>query len=233
MMDQFVNDPANKVKVGTNTANFGECVGLVQKWFATVGAPFFYGNAVNLYANAPSNAYSKGTTWPAPRGAAAIFGAPYGYNASTKAYDGHTALSLGDGQLFEQNANPDGSVPHIHNYGATAPKGYIGYILPNNYQEGEAMIQDSDNEFWRWNKLFKAIRGRQASRAEFQAAAVGHTWLNAMEILSDNPEADAAEHAQEVGQVAVRDNWNQQITDLKNELAAGATVLKPGTYKVN
>lgn len=81
------------------------------------------------------------------------------------------------------------------------------------------MINDADNEYGRWNKLFMQIRGRNATRAEFRAAAVGQTWLRAMEILSDNPEADRAQEAQNEGQIAIRDKWRTQIHDLQTQVA--------------
>lgn len=82
----------------------------------------------------------------------------------------------------------------------------------------EPMIADADNEYWRWNKLAFQIRGRNFSRDEFRAAAVGRNWLNAMEILSDDGEADRATQAQQVGLVAVNDNWQGQIGNLTNQL---------------
>jgi len=74
---------------------------------------------------------------------------------------------------------------------STSPKTYITY---NTIKEGdEKMINDADNEYYRWNKLATQIRGRDLfSRQEFRNAAVGRTWLAAMEILSDDKEANVA-----------------------------------------
>lgn len=103
----------------------------------------------------------------------------------------------------------------------------------NNTQGAIPMVNDADNEYWRWNKLFLQIRGRNATREEFRAHAVGKNWLTAMEILSDDPEADRALQAQNVGAVAVRDNWEKQITDLQKALqdchAAGSGGIDQGT----
>ena len=85
---------------------------------------------------------------------------------------------------------------------------------------GIPMINDADNEYWRWNKLFYQIRGRNASRQEFKNAAVGRNWLTAMEILSDDGEADQATHAQNIGQIAVKDNWEGQIVGLVRDKTA-------------
>jgi len=81
----------------------------------------------------------------------------------------------------------------------------------------DEMVQDTDNEYGRWRKAFYQIRGRDANRQEFNNAAVGRTWLNALEILSDDPEADSSTNNQEVGKVAVQDNWQGQIYDLQNK----------------
>lgn len=95
----------------------------------------------------------------------------------------------------------------------------------NNYVDWEAlikggeMVNDTDNEFGRWNKLFTQIRGRAATRAEFRQAAAGKTWLRAMEILSDDVEADKAQKAQVVGQLALKDDWQGQIGTLKGKVA--------------
>jgi hypothetical protein len=100
-----------------------------------------------------------------------------------------------------------------------ASAGLLGYLRPKQLTEGdEPMITDQDNEYWRWNKLGYQIRGRNFARAEFQASAVGQTWLRAMEILSDDAEADAATAAQELGQLATRDNWQGQIYGLEDSL---------------
>lgn len=60
--------------------------------------------------------------------------------------------------------------------------------------KGEDMIQDSDNEYARFEKLGQQVRGRSLTRDEFKAVAVGNTWLHVIETLSDDSEADA--HAQ-------------------------------------
>lgn len=83
---------------------------------------------------------------------------------------------------------------------------------------GEEMIQDTDQEYSRWRQLAYQIRGRALSRDEFRQSAVGKTWLNTIEILSDDAEAHIATHAQEVGQVAVRDDWEGQINGLLKQL---------------
>lgn len=112
-----------------------------------------------------------------------------------------------------------------------------GQVLDNlpkfNAQGEEDMINDVDNEYGRWNKLFYQIRGRNASRDEFRQSAVGQNWLHAMEILSDDAEADNATHAQDVGQVAVRDAWDQQIHTLQDQLKASQESVTSANDQLN
>ena len=90
----------------------------------------------------------------------------------------------------------------------------IGLLRPIRYEVD--MINDLDNEYGRWHQLGLLIRGRALSREEFRAAAVGRTWLQAIEILMDNSEAMTVQQWQNVGAVAVRDKWDQQIYDLQD-----------------
>ena len=140
---------------------------------------------------------------------------------------GHAAIYR-DGKVWSSplaaKATPDvwNSIQEVERrYGVT----YVGWtedvngelVLKN--EEDEMPIPDLDNYYWRYGqKLASQIRGRQLSREEFQQHLVGQTDLRAIEILSDDPEADAAQHAQEVGQLALQDNWQQQIYDLQKAL---------------
>lgn len=130
--------------------------------------------------------------------------------------EGHISIYLaptGSGFIsFDQNW-PVGSAPKMVSHNWT---NVLGILRPIT-QEDE-MISDADNEYGRWNKLFMQIRGRNASRDEFRAAAVGQTWLHAMETLSDNAEADQATQWQNVGQVATRDDWAGQIAGLQKQV---------------
>jgi hypothetical protein len=139
------------------------------------------------------------------------------WNENVGSGDGHISIYLyataGGFVSFDQNW-PLGSAPKkvIHTWANV-----LGFIRPIT-QEDEPMIADVDNEFGRWNKLAYQIRGRSMSREEFRQAAVGRTWLQAMEILSDSAESDAATNAQNVGQVAIRDQWDQQIYGLQAQV---------------
>lgn len=84
-----------------------------------------------------------------------------------------------------------------------------------------ATIPDQDNYYWRYGQdLAMRLRGRQLSRDEFRKYIVGQTDLRAIEILSDDPEAQTVQHWQDVGQVAVRDKWDEQIYTLLDQLKA-------------
>lgn len=135
---------------------------------------------------------------------------------------GHVAIAVSANtnsfQSFDQNWDTanyhDGQgnpicrlVNHNYNY-------VIGWLRPKSTNQGEDMIQDKDNEYGRWNKLAVQIRGRDSfSREEFRQAAVGRTWLQAMEILSDDAEADDNARRAKIGGTAIRDNWEKQIHD--------------------
>lgn len=143
-LNDFIAKFTNVSGVGNTAANVGQCVGLVEVWFAMLLDPQVWGNAIDLYNNAPTSAYIKATAWPAPAGAAVTFGAPFGH-LPDGTYAGHTGISLGDARIFQQN-DPEGSTPHIKNYGGSRPNGYIGYILPKNFNanpEGEQDVIDN------------------------------------------------------------------------------------------
>lgn len=105
----------------------------------------------------------------------------------------------------------------------------------------EEMIQDTDNEYARWARTSMSLRARMngdnltpLTRQEFRDHAVGLTWLHALEILEDDPEADNALETLRQGSIARRDNWpgqidganaqiktlQAQIADLQKQLAA-------------
>jgi len=88
---------------------------------------------------------------------------------------------------------------------------------PTNNEEPD-MVHDTDNEYGRWAKLGRQIRGRDLSREEFRRAAVGLSWLRAMEILSDSQESDANADYAAWGRPAKNDNWPGQIQALAGQL---------------
>jgi len=94
----------------------------------------------------------------------------------------------------------------------------VGQVLQG---EQDMPIPDADNYYWRYGQdLAMRLRGRQLSRDEFRKYIVGQTDLRAVEILSDDPEATTAQNWQNVGQIAVRDKWDQQIYTLLDQVKA-------------
>jgi len=107
--------------------------------------------------------------------------------------------------------------------------GYAGRIDPVQYIElngGDDMpIPNADNYYGRYRKAMQYIRGRDMSRDEFNANFVGHTDLNMLEAMLDNPEADAELDYANWGRTAKNDNWQQQIIDRTAERDAAVAEL--------
>jgi len=100
-----------------------------------------------------------------------------------------------------------------------SPATFLATPQPTNNQGVTDMIPDQDNYYWRWGqKAAQDIRGRQLSRAEFSKYIAGQTGTRALEILSDDPEADRVREWQNVGKVAVTDNWQGQIYGLIDQV---------------
>jgi hypothetical protein len=202
-LDQYVTDETGKPNVGNTPENIGQCVGLVEVWFRDNLDPQVWGNAKDLYDNADPNYYLKGTAWPAPLGAAAVFNwAPVG----------HTAISLGDDRLFEQN-NPTGSTPHVSNYGAGRPNGYVGYIVPKNLNGDTEVIKDANH----LQALFRRFRGRLATDGEVAQYVGKVDYAGLIEALDQGAEANAVAQYLAVGRTAVHDKWDSQIYGLEAE----------------
>lgn len=150
---------------------------------------------------------------------------------------GHIYVQLSGGRRFEENANVggaarrvlrDGTVVYASRIGTDAEAWLAGknphcYRLKTYTEQGsdEPMISNVDNEFARWSKLYIQIRNTEVppTRQQFIDAAVGRSWLTAMEILSDNPSADEAIENRKVGRQARADNWPGQIYGLQDALA--------------
>ena len=143
------------------------------------------------------------------------------WNSSFGGGFGHTAIATGNGdtnsfESFDQNY-PTGSVSHLvrHNY-----NGVIGWLRPNKLTTGDnmAVIGSGDNWYARLSKLHEQVRGRPLGRDVFNSF-VGKDLLTYVEAVSDDPEADAVQNYQNVGAVAVKDNWQQQIYTLQKQFA--------------
>lgn len=150
---------------------------------------------------------------------------------------GHIGVLLSGNRLYQENANTGGAarrvlydgtvvyastiVPLYPSLGGAAPS---FYRLKTYTEQGsdEPMISNVDNEFGRWSKLYIQIRNTETppTRQQFIDAAVGRSWLTAMEILSDNPSADEAIENRKVGRQARADNWPGQIYALQDQVKA-------------
>ena len=95
-----------------------------------------------------------------------------------------------------------------------------GFGYPWKELETKMIIQDAPNWFGRCDKTMYQIRGRALGKAEFKNHAVGAEFLNWVEAVSDNPEADTATRWQDVGRIATAEKWAIQISDLTKALAA-------------
>lgn len=158
----------------------------------------------------------------------------WGPNTPGSGGAGHIAIVLsaapGAATFISLDQNWGGKTVHrvTHNWsnvvGWIRIKGGKGGDAPAPQEVNVAIIQDADNWFGRFNKSMQEIRGRDASRAEM-APFIGQDFLHAIEAMEDDPEADAALNAQQVGQVAVRDNWQGQITTLQDVQAKNQTTI--------
>jgi len=199
----------------------GECVALVQKYANEVlgvsGAPAFPVPAAKDMVNSRPDAF----TWVAntPTGVP-----PYGsivvFNGRVGGGYGHTGVAIEGSdvnqvRIIQQN-DPFGSGVSIKTYPYT---NVAGWLVPKTNNagtpaQGGDMIINDDNNYARFNKLHMQVRGRPVDRATFNAF-VGKPWLTAIETISDDPEANQHESNANIGALAIKDNWQQQIYDLQ------------------
>lgn len=133
----------------------GECGELVDLWLVEgFGNHTAYNTALEYWQNGIPG-FSI-TSSPQPRDIAC-------YNAHPGFPDGHIAIYVGNGQVFEQNADPDGSPPHLFN---RSTQYLLGYLT----QGGEEMINSGDVQ-----NVYKALLGRDAT-SEDDAVWVGKDW---------------------------------------------------------
>jgi hypothetical protein len=139
---------------------------------------------------------------------------------------GHVAVRAKDGKIWSSPLSGRGSTRFNSVDDLTRAFGngmkYVGWSEDISnvkvVEIGETMVLDTDLEYARWEKLGRQIRGRSLTRDEFRSSAVGRTWLQAIEVLSDDAEADEALKDQELGHVARRDDWEGQINGLLAEV---------------
>lgn len=125
---------AHKVKFGTDDANFGQCTAVADAWEEMLGLPMVYGNAVDVFGNAPVSQYIKTenseTNFPVPGDIIVWHQDP---RVGTNAF-GHIAVvvaaDVNSVIVFEQNdtiGGGDGS-PRQHTFVNYA--GVTGWLHP-------------------------------------------------------------------------------------------------------
>lgn len=215
MFQNFLNTYNNKY-VDFDGVYGAQCFDLVNKWSTTLGYRPFGGLYAYGIFDQPQGNYSQIRNTPdaVPQaGDIIVWNSRYGGGY------GHTAIATGVGntsyfESFDQNY-PTGSPAHIvrHSY-----DGVIGWLRPNKLTTGDNdMVIQGENEFARANQLHTQLLGVPLSREVFNQL-VGKSWLNVIEIFSDHKATADQQAILQVGRVAVKDNWQQQIYDLQAQL---------------
>lgn len=190
MLDSFITTYAVPQRVGTNEANFGQCVGLVMKYFTDLGLPWFPGNAKDLLQTAPQAFYdviinnTSNTTQLPAKGDVVVFSSVWGNGY------GHTGICVAASPtsftLFEQN-NPIAATPHMVNHPQSHYATVLGWIRPRAILK-DMTIQNRDEG----KALYFLVYGRIATDAEADGL-IGKTieeirsaWPGSEEWLHDN-----------------------------------------------
>lgn len=126
-LSEFIKQYTGKSGVGNTPENMGECVGVSSLWMDNFNIAHVYGNAADLYKNAPTADFTKIPNTPdaiVQAGDIVIWGK--GYNGTY----GHTGVATGTNtdvnrfDCFQQN-DPLGSTPHIKNYNYAYVTGWL------------------------------------------------------------------------------------------------------------
>lgn len=126
---------------------------------------------------------------------------------------------------------------HVHwdiNKEGVYPTTFSSFINPNEWLKGAEMpIPDQDNYYWRYGqKLASQVRGRQLTRDEFRKFIVGQSDLRAVEILSDDVEADRVQEFQQWA-LTNRASITKQVTDLTNKVNELTVKLQAQSENIN
>lgn len=172
-----------------------------------------FANPIPQYFDKIANNKSDPNQLPAP-------GDVIVWDASFSPPWGHTAVCISADasgvNVIEQNGNNPGGAAYIKKRGWT---GVSGWLRPKNKGDTNvALVGNGENWYARLNQLHIQTLGRPLGRDTFNNL-IGWDTLKVIELFSDHPEAVVAQHAQEVGQVAVRDNWEGQINTLRSQVA--------------
>ena len=197
-----------------------QCYDLVNKWSLTLGYSRFSGlRAYDIFGQQPQNYTSISNSPTAVPQAGDIIV----WNSSKGNGFGHTAIANGVGntstfESLDQNWSVPRCVGVKHDYA-----GVIGWLRPKNInagtpaQGGSDMVIQGENEYARANQLHVQLLGAPLSREVFNQL-VGKSWLNVIEIFSDHQATRDQQQILQVGRVAVKDKWQQQIYDLQAQL---------------
>lgn len=193
----FINQNTGKKLLypGQNPIYTGECVQLVMLYMKQVQGvePPVYPNAKDYWRSIPG--YTQESS-PQP--------------GDIAVYDGHGAFPEGhiavyvDGEVFEQNADPDGSPAHLFKRANTY---LLGYLRSN--MSDKVISQETFDDFQKWKALGLVF----ANRPEWPA--MGGT--------TGNPDADPNSIN------VVMDDLEKN----KQQNLANSTILKSGKYIVN
>jgi len=204
----------------------GECVALVQKYANEVlgvsGAPVF---PVPYAKDMPGSRLDAFVWIPNTPTGIPPYGSIVVFNGRVGGGYGHTGVAiegcdLNQVRVIQQN-DPTGSGVSIKVYPYTNVSGWLVKKENNVPQPGGGdVMNQGENEYARANDLHLKLRGRALDRNIFNQLVAGRTsWLRYIEILSDDPEAQARQQDATVGQVARRDNWEGQIHTLVQQFA--------------
>lgn len=198
-LDQFVANEAGKKHLipGQSEIYRGQCVQLIGVYLKAI-----YGQDLPAHPNAKDYWASGIPGW------SRISSAPQ--NGDIAVYNGHGAFPEGhigiyyNGQIFEENADPDGSPAHLFNRANTYLLGYL-------HKQGEDMatIQQLQQDL---ANATAAAEARAAFLAQIAQAA------------GDNPDHPLTQD--DVNKII------GHIDSLNKQIAAKGTVLKPGNYIV-
>ncbi|MBH1979937.1 hypothetical protein I8H89_00275 [Candidatus Saccharibacteria bacterium] len=98
-------------------------------------------------------------------------------------------------------------------------EGIGGTRVIKKKENSMAIIQNAENWYWRCNDTHLRILGRELSRAVFNSF-VGQDFLKFVEACTANvAESAAVQNWQNVGRIAVTDNWQGQIHTLKAQVS--------------
>lgn len=171
VLNKFISDYTGKQGVGTTPENTGQCVGLIQVWLKLIypNAPYIWGHAKDLFANASDSHYVKIKNTPS---GVPMFGDVITWNSNLGGGFGHTAVvisaDLNKVTVFEQNTNP--KAPHVATYNYN---NVIGWFRPKDpvissekmatitQKELDQLRMDRDTHY---NDLQKALKEADENR---------------------------------------------------------------------